>query len=381
MLKVGVIGYGSRISEIVNMVLDYDLGVEVVAFTDINEKKARKNFENSAVDKEKIKFYNSADEMLDNEKLDGCFVGTRCSTHSEYAVKVLQRNIPMFLEKPVSTNTEDLMKLKEAAKNTTSDVVVSFPLRSSKLVKQVKKMIDAGEIGEVQHVQAYNNVPYGGVYFHSWYRDESVTGGLFLQKSTHDFDYINYVLNKNPVKVFAVESKQIFKGDKSKDLFCSDCPEREDCPESDFTLRKIKSDSPHGSKCCFSSATGNHDSASAILLYENGMHVTYSQNFFTRKAAQLRGARFIGYKGTIEFDWYKGTLELYKHDEPITASYKFDASAAAHFGGDGILALNFIRVMQGKEKSLSPLSAGITSALICLKAKQSAQTQSFVDID
>jgi len=381
MLKVGVIGYGSRISDIIDLVLGFELGVEVVAFTDINEEKARKNFEKSPVNKEKIRFYASADEMLAAEELDGCLIGTRCSTHAGYAIKVLEKGIPLFLEKPVCTSMEDLLKLKEAGEATAAEVVVSFPLKTSNLVEQVKKLVDAGEIGEVQHVQAYNNVPYGGVYFHSWYRDEGVTGGLFLQKSTHDFDYINYVLGKTPVKVCAVESKQIFKGDKSADLYCKDCPEREACPESDFTMRKIKFDSPHGSRCCFSVATGNHDNASAILLYENGMHVSYSQNFFARKAAQLRGARFIGYKGTIEFDWYKGVLNLYKHGEAFNATYNFDTSSSTHFGGDHILALNFIRVMQKKEKSISPLEEGINSALVCLKVKQSAQTQAFVDIN
>jgi hypothetical protein len=32
-------------------------------------------------------------------------------------------------------------------------------------------------------VQAINNVPYGSVYYHSWYRDPKETGGLFLQKA------------------------------------------------------------------------------------------------------------------------------------------------------------------------------------------------------
>ena len=26
-----------------------------------------------------------------------------------------------------------------------------------------------------------------------WYKDETETGGLFLQKATHDLDYINYL--------------------------------------------------------------------------------------------------------------------------------------------------------------------------------------------
>ena len=56
----------------------------------------------------------------------------------------------------------------------------------------------------MEHVQAWNNVPYGWCYYQSWYRDENETQGLFLQKATHDFDYINYLVEKRPVMVCAM---------------------------------------------------------------------------------------------------------------------------------------------------------------------------------
>ncbi|MEK0313207.1 Gfo/Idh/MocA family oxidoreductase [Cohnella sp. 56] len=76
--------------------------------------------------------------------------------------------------------------------------------------------------GEIEHVQAVDNVPYGSVYFHNWYRDERETGGVFLQKATHDFDCINHLIGLKPVSVCAVKSKQIFKGDKPEGLYCKD---------------------------------------------------------------------------------------------------------------------------------------------------------------
>ena len=45
----------------------------------------------------------------------------------------------------------------------------------------MKKLVDSGELGEVLSVQATNHVPYGSVYYHSWYRDDSLTGGLFYR--------------------------------------------------------------------------------------------------------------------------------------------------------------------------------------------------------
>jgi predicted dehydrogenase len=284
--------------------------------------------------------------------------------------------IPLFLEKPVATNMEDLWRLKRAYELAGSDtkVIVSFPLRMTPIVELVKEIIDSGKIGTVEHVQAVNNVPYGIAYFQGWYRDENEAGGLFLQKSTHDFDYINYLLGGRPIEVCAMSSKQVFKGDKPERLKCSDCEERETCLESDLNSPRkwIK-------HCCFAVDTGNEDSGSALIRYESGMHVSYSQNFFCRKETFARGARLFGYKGTLEFDFYTNIVKVVMHHTPEVETHEVKPEGH-HFGGDPILAQNLLGMMSGKEKSLSTLESGLLSALMCIKARESAQTRTFQEI-
>ena len=381
MRKIGVIGFGGRLGDLIqNVLLELGMDVKSAAVADTDLTAVRGRLRHPGLTADGIRFYTDAREMLDNEELDGCMIGTRCNTHTPYAVEVLRRNIPLFLEKPVSVTMEQLRALDAAGKATAAQTVVSFPLRASLPVRKAKAIIDSGEIGEVQHVQAWNNVPYGAGYYHTWCRDESVTGGLFLQKATHDLDYIQYILGHRPVELCAMESKQIYKGDKPAGLRCPDCPEERTCPESEWFMTTYKADHPHGDLCCFSTATGNHDSASVLIRYDTGMHVCYSQNFFARKNAQLRGARFLGYKGTLEFDWYTGELLVHKHDEPVDVCYKLDLTASSHFGGDKQLMLNFCGVMAGTENSESPLEDGIASALLCLKAVESAREHRFAEV-
>ncbi|KAF9118237.1 hypothetical protein BGX30_004723, partial [Mortierella sp. GBA39] len=211
------------------------------------------------------------------------------------------------------------------------------------------------------HVQAVNNVPYGGVYFHDWYRDEQETGGLFLQKATHDFDYIHHIIGGTPVRIGAMTSKRVFRGDKPAGLRCSVCMEA-DCAE-----RVNADDSGSGIQdyCCFARDTGNEDSGSAMLMYDSGMHVSYSQNFFARRGAARRGARLLGYKGTLEFDFYTQTVR----------------ANGRHFGGDAALAGHFVERLAGQAAAGPDLDAGLRSALICLKARESAETSAFVEIE
>lgn len=380
MFRIGVIGYGFRISGVIKMMMSLEEAVRIIAITDIDFDKVRVNLSENGVEPDSVRLYADSDEMMDNEKLDGIMVGTRCSQHAGYGIKVLKRNIPLYLEKPVATNMNELLELKREYEKSAGKVVVSFPLRVTPLVRLAKEIVDSGRLGSIEHVQAINNVPYGGAYYHSWYRDENETGGLFLQKATHDFDYINHLLGLMPTDVCAITSKQIFKGNRQAGLRCEDCNERYTCPEGPHMMKYVRFDSPGGDMCCFAEDTGNEDSGSALIRYSTGMHVSYSQNFFARKGAAARGARLLGYDGTLEFDWYKDELKVYMHNTERVETYELDTTRMSHGGGDHVLLQNFMDVMADRAGSVAPLDAGLLSVLMCLKAKESAMTDTFQKI-
>lgn len=379
MYKIGLIGCGSRAhAHIKELSRHKDFCISAIADPRFLELKSE--FDDS------VAFYSSAEEMLEHEQLDGLIISTRCSMHTPLAKIAAQYGKPFILEKPVSINREQLWELLPLLEipNLDERVVVSFPLRYTAVVREVKRLVDAGEIGKIEHIQAWNNAYNGRGFYHKWFRDENETGGLFIQKATHDMDYIRFLLGENmPVRVCAMKSKQIFKGDMPAGLKCVDCEKRDTCPESDINVATYgpRSYTTLGEYCCFATDTGNEDSGSAIILFESGMHVSYSQNFVVRKGAAGRGARLIGYKGTIEFDIEKGTINIYYHNECKSAQFCITDTVGSHCGGDYHLMNNFTDVVRGKAVSCAPLSQGILSAKICLSANLSSQTHQFYDID
>ncbi|QNK60719.1 Gfo/Idh/MocA family oxidoreductase [Paenibacillus sp. PAMC21692] len=382
-MRIAVIGYGNQVSRLIGILQERHPDCRIAAIADMRSSAIRQSMLEAGTDCSVIRFFDDADEMLQQGEYDGIFIGTRCSQHAKMALKVMDRGIPLYLEKPVATSIDDLMRLRDAHRRMNSPVVVSFPLRVTYHTQLVKEIIASGKIGTVEHVQAVNNVSYGSIYFHHWYRDELETQGLFLQKATHDFDYINDVLGLKPIQVCAMKSKQIFKGNKPAGLKCVDCEEQVTCPESPQNLLR-SGEGRHGEYCGFAIDTGNEDSGSALVQYESGMHVSYSQNFFIRKQAARRGARFMGYKGTVEFDWTSNEVKLFMHHTPRVETYTIDTAAFAggHGGGDSVLMDNFAAIMRGETmESVAPLEAGLSSALICLKAKESAETGTFQQIE
>jgi predicted dehydrogenase len=380
-LKVGVIGYGGRISDIAKGLTELGIPQYVAAIADpLAEEKKKKDDPRL----KEAQFFTDADTMLKSMKLDGVMIGTRCNLHTEMACKVAKYNLPLFLEKPVSINFDQVRQLEAAFRNVTAPVVVSFPLRLSPICLRAKEIIDSGALGPIDHVVAFNDVPYGDCYWAYGYRDYEVTGGLWLQKATHDLDYLNFLLGQKPKWVCGMMSNRVYGGDKPMDLLCRDCDERETCRESpaqlfrkSFVGDKVEYD--QWRYCVFGKDIKNEDSGNCILEYENGVQAAYSQNFFIKHKAARRGARFYGYKGTLEFDWYQNHLKVYRHDSPVVETHDFTGDSA-HFGGDHELIYDFLMGMRDGKPSRAPLEAGILSALTCLYARQSCETRQFCEI-
>lgn len=386
MKRLGVIGYGGRIRGMLRVIDTFDADVQVVAVIDPAEEALRATYAEAL---QGVTFYEDLDRMLDESSLDGVMIGTNCLYHTPYAIKVLARDLPLFLEKPVAIDEVQLQDLYAAHAASASKTVVSFPLRLSELCVMAKEIVDSGVIGTVENVQATNNVPfYGSNYFHGWMRDESLTGGLWLQKATHDLDYLTYLVGKTPERVIAVESKNVFTGEMPAGLYCLECPIQKECPESQYNLfymQGIIKDMHEAEdwwagrwKCSFAVDTGNHDSATAILQYANGSHLTYTQNFYARRGAAKRGATLIGYKGTVSFDWYTDEVTIHHHHNARVERHRLESPGGGHHGGDDRLIHDFLAILHGTGESRSTLDDGLLSAQLCLMAKRSCQTDQFV---
>jgi hypothetical protein len=180
-----------------------------------------------------------------------------------------------------------------------------------------------------------------------------------------------------------MHSRLAYGGQMPEDLVCSRCDLTETCPESpkNLTLRgddggtmnlvRPSPDIDHA--CTFSRSILHQDAGSAIIMYENGIHAAYSQNFLSRRSAGVRGATVIGYDGTLNFSWQSKTLRVIDHHRDRVEELDVTATGG-HGGGDEQLAGNFIEVIRGRAPSRSPLNEGLLSAAMCLCARESAAT-------
>lgn len=386
-MNIGVIGFGARVSGVCKQLAGQDAAFRVAAVADPRSAELKEKKNPLLTD---AAFFPDADAMLAGPKLDGLMIGTRCDLHTDMAVKAARAGVPLFLEKPVAVTFDQVKRLDAAAAAFTAPVVVSFPLRVSPLVRRVKEIIDSGTLGTIEHVVAFNDVPYGHGYFGGWYRNYAIVGGLFLQKATHDFDYLSHLIGSTPRQVCAMNSQRVWgpagrPDPKPFDLMCKACEERATCPESPFSGERSMLD-PKGLEtwqdwrmCVYGEGIKNEDSGNALLEYHSGVQASYTQNFFARGKAGRRGARLYGYRGSVEFDWYLNTIRIMPHDHRPEETIDL-TGAEEHFGGDAELCKDFLSALKTGAAGRSPLAAGINSALTCLWARESANQRQFFDV-
>jgi predicted dehydrogenase len=384
MTRLAVIGLGHRAAAMIASMQTVDPGVSIRAVADPDTESARQRL--TMVGNARARVYPSADAMLEDQAdYDGVVIGTRCHLHTRMAIKVASVGLPLFLEKPVAISLKEIGALQEAFRGREDEVVVSFPLRHTPLFSKALEVVKSGALGTINQIQAINNVPYGGVYFGQWYRNYDQTGGLWLQKATHDFDCINLLAGSQPVGVAAMESRRVYGGEKPHDLRCSVCDETNTCPESPQNLARRgddggmyqDSDDRTDHWCAFSREIQNHDAGSALIMYENGIHASYSQNFLSRRSAYRRGATVIGYEATLEFDLAPMELRIIHHRSEKVEHLRVNIEDDGHAGGDRMLAESFLDLVKGRAKPNASLRDGLLSAAMCLAARESARTKTF----
>lgn len=378
MKKLGFIGYGLRSEYMVRALREMQVPLAPAAIADPRCEELRAKLGDDPYFAQ-TEYYTDAAALL-QQPLDCVFIGTRCNLHTPIARQVLAQKLPLFLEKPVCISAQQYALLRQAGEGQEHRVLVSFPLRFTPIVQAMQDIVQGGDLGTVTMVQAVNNVPYGSVYFHSWYRDAALTGGLFLQKATHDIDYIRYISGLHPVKAAAFTAKMYFTGQHPAGITCPQCAENKTCVESSYAVEKLFGETPTGEECCFAVDTGNEDNAAVLLQARGGAIINYSQSFIVKKSAQRRGARFIGTRGSAEFDFYTGEIRVDQYHSKHIIRHCIEPVYPQHFGGDNNLALAFGEMMEGKPSRAS-LFEGLASAACCLAAQQAAQSGNITEIE
>ncbi|MEG0774192.1 Gfo/Idh/MocA family oxidoreductase [Clostridium sp.] len=375
--KIGIIGAGMRAMFLMNEILERE-ELQVVALSDVSEHSM--NQLSSKYEKQWDKYTNYND-LLSRQDIEGVVILSPDYVHEEQAVAAFQAGKHVFLEKPIAITLEGGKRVIEARDKSGKILLVGFVLRYNKAYRKMKELIDSDIIGEVKTGWVLHSVGSGSDwYFHDWHGRIENTGGLLLQKGSHDLDMINWIVASKIKRIAALGSQDFFGGDKSNHLVCQKCEDKNNCSEA-IVERNISFKIPDGksaeviynqwrNQCVYRKEVDVLDNHLMLLHYENGIKVSYMECHYTPE--DNREYVFIGTKGKLKLDDAKDLItvqlrhNMYDKEEKI--SFENLQMSEGHGGGDKHIIDDFIYGLKtgkqpkvGGEAGLEAIEIGIAA--------------------
>ncbi len=193
MLKIGIIGCGGIANGKHLPSLSKLKNVELVAFCDIVEERAKEAAEKYGTPDAKV--YTDYQELLKDSSIDVVHVLTPNRSHAEISIASLEAGKHVMCEKPMAKTAAEAEKMVEAAKKSGKKLTIGYQARHSVASRYLKQAIDAGQLGEIYYAHAKalrrRGTPTWGVFLNEYEQG----GGPLIDIGTHSLDLTLYLMN------------------------------------------------------------------------------------------------------------------------------------------------------------------------------------------
>jgi predicted dehydrogenase len=146
----------------------------------------------------------SLDDLLADPEIDGVLIATSHESHRSLIEQAASAGKHIFVEKPLTTTVADGLASVEAAEKAGVLLQVGHQRRRNTIERKLKEMIVAGELGDIEMVEASQSIPNGFTMPDEawrWDKEQSPLGSM-ASLGIHRVDSFHYLLG--PVKsVFA----------------------------------------------------------------------------------------------------------------------------------------------------------------------------------
>ncbi len=144
------------------------------------------------------KFYNDAQQLINDKEVDAVYIATPPDSHKDYALRVAKVGKTCCIEKPMAANHADCLKILAAFDHKSLPLFVAYYRRSLPRFNQVRQWLDAGLIGTIRHVEWHLVRPPSTTDIskaYRWRTDPDIAyGGYFDDLAAHGMDLIIYLI-------------------------------------------------------------------------------------------------------------------------------------------------------------------------------------------
>ena len=404
MVKVAILGLGSRGATTYGDYLITLSDVKISAICDIDKDKLN-FYQNKYHVEKKDCFLNSEDFFKAGKLADILIIATMDQDHYSQAMKALDLKYHLLLEKPIALNLKQCLDIENKALKNNLYVVVCHVLRYSLFYKKIKEIVNSKILGNIININTTENVGYWH-QAHSFVRgnwnNSNKTSPMILQKCCHDFDILNWIIDKKPLNVSSFGSLSLFKKEnapKDSSNYCYDCKIQNNCPYNavKYYVDSIKNDKdlgwpydvvvlnptkdkvlaaikngPYG-RCVYKCDNNVVDHQIVNIQYEDNITATHTMCAFSKDC--YRDIKIFATRGDLIANTLNNTIIYHTfvdNKEFVIDVSKLTNDLSGHMGGDKLMINELLKLINKETSQLdSSIEKSVLSHVIAFAAEES----------
>ena len=199
-LVIGVGSIGKR------HISNFELYFENIFICDTRQDRLNETIKKFNIKDSFLNYYDAIDKI---ENLDAVCICTPPSSHLEIAKKTVNKNINLFIEKPLGMNVEGWQEISDECNKKQLLNYVAFCHRHIPYTKKLKELLDSNTIGKIinTNMRWGSYLPDWHPYedYRSFYMSKKEQGGGALMDESHGLDLMRYLFGEVD-SVYAVVS-------------------------------------------------------------------------------------------------------------------------------------------------------------------------------
>ncbi len=343
---------------------------------------------------------------------DAVIIASMDRDHYEQVMAALDLGYDILLEKPISPDPKECLKIQDKANRKGSKVIVCHVLRYTNFFAAIKEIIDSGELGKVitiQHNENVGNYHIAHSFVRGNWRRSDLSSPLIMQKSCHDMDILAWLVGSEASRISSFGSLRYFKEENapadSSDR-CLTCKAAKDCrfdarkaylpvagswpalvltqDQTEEGILKALEEGPYG-RCVYRCDNDVCDNQVVLIEFKNDVTVSFNLSGFTNKIS--RTIKVMCENGEIRGDDSLNQIEVTKFSSNAIDGFEQKVihtglTQGGHGGGDVALMDDFICQLEAdSNNSRSSITQSVESHVMAYAAEQSRITGEIVDVE
>jgi len=145
--------------------------------------------------------HDSYEALLADPELDAIYNPLPNSHHAEWSIRALEAGKHVLCEKPLAANAAEARRMAAAAAASGRRLIEAFHWRYHPLAARMKAIVDGGELGAIEHVEAAMSIPL--VLPHDIRYRYDLAGGATMDVGCYTISIVRFLAGAEPEVVRA----------------------------------------------------------------------------------------------------------------------------------------------------------------------------------